>query len=201
MELNLEAIFFKTGEEFRNWLTENQAKISELWVGFYKKSAAETGITYQEAVDQALCFGWIDGVRKTIDANCYKIRFTPRKPSSIWSSVNIKRVAELTDLGLMQPSGAKIFAERRPDKEKLYSFENDAKEFGDEFLERFKANQKAWEFFQAQAAYYRKTATWWVISAKKEEIRWKRLNTLIHDSESGQRIDALTPPSKKKVES
>lgn len=197
----MDATFFKTAADFRNWLAEKQDSEAELWVGFYKKSTVIIGISYQEAVDQALCFGWIDGVRKSIDENCYKIRFTPRKAKSIWSSVNIKRMEELINLGTMQPTGLKAFVEREQEKTKLYSYENAPREFSAEDQARFRANQKAWDFFQEQAAYYQKTATWWVVSAKKEDTRLKRLNTLIHTSESGQKLTALTSPSKQKIES
>jgi uncharacterized protein YdeI (YjbR/CyaY-like superfamily) len=150
-------------------------------------------MTWPESVDVALCFGWIDGVRKSIDTTAYAIRFTPRKPSSTWSSVNIRRMKELTALGLVQPSGLRAFERRSETKSGIYAYENrNSAEFSDAQTQKFKANREAWKFFQSQAPWYRKTATWWVISAKKEETRLKRLDTLIRYSERGETIPQLT---------
>ena len=185
--------FFATPSEFRAWLEEHHDTAQELLVGFYKKSSGKPSITWPESVDQALCFGWIDGVRKGIDDVSYTIRFTPRKPRSTWSAVNVKRATELARLGLMHPAGLKAFEERVEEKSGLYGYEqSNPVELGDAYEQQFRANSTAWDFFQAQAAWYRRTATWWVISAKQEETRLKRLARLIEDSEHGRTIAPLT---------
>lgn len=187
-----EVTFFESSSEFRKWLDANHDKTKELQVGFYKKNSGKTGITYAQAVNEALCFGWIDGVTNRIDEISYTIRFTPRKSSSIWSDVNIKRVGELTKLGLMQPSGLKAYNERDPEKSKQYSFEQENCRLDGIYEKTFQANKKAWDFFQAQTPSYQKVATWWVISAKKEETRLKRLVKLIENSEEGQKLANVT---------
>lgn len=185
--------FFATPSAFRTWLEEHHHTTQEVWVGFYKKSSGQPSITWPEAVDEALCFGWIDGVRKGIDDASYTIRFTPRKPRSIWSAVNVKRASELAHLGRMRPAGLKAFEERVEEKSGLYAYEQEnAAELNDAYEQQFRANTQAWDFFQAQAPWYRRTAIWWVISAKKEETRLKRLATLIEDSEHGRTIAPLT---------
>ena len=184
--------YFATPAAFRAWLEAHHATSTELLVGFYKRGSRKPSITWAESVDEALCFGWIDGVRRSVDDDRYTIRFTPRKARSTWSAVNIKRVAELTKLGRMQPAGMEAFARREEKKSQIYSYEqrNDAA-FDDEFERTFRANRRAWEFFQAQPPWYRRTATHWVITAKKEETRRKRLATLIADSAYGRRIRPL----------
>jgi uncharacterized protein YdeI (YjbR/CyaY-like superfamily) len=189
--------FFTIPSEFRQWLEENYDKNQELWVGFYKKGSGKPSITWPEAVDEALCWGWIDGLRKGIDDVSYMIRFTPRKPRSIWSAINIKRVVELTGLGLMQAAGLQAFEGRKEDKSAIYAYEQkDAAKLDEEYEQQFRTNEKAWDFFQSQAHWYRKTAIWWVISAKKEETKLKRLATLIEDSEHERTIARLTRPTK-----
>jgi uncharacterized protein YdeI (YjbR/CyaY-like superfamily) len=188
----MEIIFFESASRLRAWLEENHEQATELPVGFYKVNSGKTGITYAEALDEALCFGWIDGVRKSIDTTSYTIRFTPRKSGSIWSSVNTKRAGELLQLGLMRPAGLKAFQERDQEKSQQYSYEARNRELDESYEERFRANTKAWDFFQAQAPSYQKVANWWVMSAKKEETRLKRLATLIQDSENGKRLAHLT---------
>jgi len=185
--------YFATPAAFRAWLEAHHATSTELLVGFYKRGSRKPSITWAESVDEALCFGWIDGVRRSVDDDRYTIRFTPRKARSTWSAVNIKRVAELTKLGRMQPAGMEAFARREEKKSQIYSYEqrNDAA-FDDEFERTFRANRRAWEFFQAQPPWYRRTATHWVITAKKEETRRKRLATLIADSANGNRIAPLS---------
>jgi len=185
--------FFATPSAFRAWLGKHHDDASELWVGFYKKGSGNPSITWPETVDQALCFGWIDGIRKSLDSISYMIRFTPRKPRSTWSSVNTKRVAELTRRGLMQPSGLKAFRERAPAKSGIYAYEqrhNARLRPAEE--RRFRANKKAWGYFQAQPPSYRKTAIWWVVTAKQEETRARRLATLIESSGRGRPIPPLT---------
>lgn len=189
--------FFKTPSDFRKWLEKNHDKETELLVGFYKKDSGKPSITWPESVDQALCFGWIDGVRRSIDEDSYSIRFTPRKKSSIWSAVNIRKVGELTAQGLMMPAGLAAFSHRKEEKSKVYSFENKDKGLDEGSIKKFKANKKAWAFFQSQAPWYRRAASWWVISAKREETRTKRLNTLIEDSMNERRIGTLSRPAEK----
>lgn len=186
---NEESMFFATPAAFRTWLKKHHATEIELWVGFYRKASARPSITWPESVDEALCVGWIDGLRKGIDEVSYKIRFTPRKRTSTWSIVNIGRVAELTRLGRMRAAGAKAFAERSEAKSGIYAYEqrkNAALEAASE--KQFRANAQAWRFFQAQAPSYRKVAAWWVVSAKQEATRRKRLEKLIKDSEEGRRL-------------
>jgi uncharacterized protein YdeI (YjbR/CyaY-like superfamily) len=184
----MKARFFKTPAEFRKWLEKNHASAKELWVGYYKKDSGKVGLTWKESVDEALCFGWIDGVRKSLDEISYMNRFTPRRSRSAWSNVNIKRVEELIQANLMQPAGLKAFQQRKPEKSGIYSFEQQDKRLSDEYEQKLKANPKAWEFFQAQAPWYRRSVSWWVISAKKEETRQKRLDQLIADSAEGRRV-------------
>lgn len=191
--------FFKSQAEFRAWLEKNHDQVSELWVGLQRMGSSEKGLNYKQAVDEALCFGWIDGVRKSIDESRWTIRFTPRKPRSIWSAVNIKRAGELKALGLMRPAGLKQFEGRDEKRAKLYSFENAPMEFDAALETQFKANKKAWEFFQSQAPYYQRVARFWVMSAKKEETRLRRLSILIEHSEKGARAPPLTSPSKKQA--
>jgi uncharacterized protein YdeI (YjbR/CyaY-like superfamily) len=185
----MEIKFFKTQADFRKWLEKNHEKVSEQWVGFYKKGSGKPSIDWPQSVDEALCFGWIDGLRKSIDDVSYKIRFTPRKRSSHWSNVNIKRIGELMELGLVHPAGEKAFNERDEKKIARAAYEQGDIEFGTELEKIFKVNKKAWEFFQSQPAGYRKTLTWWVISAKQEATRLKRLERLITDSEAGRRVE------------
>ncbi|PJZ75935.1 YdeI/OmpD-associated family protein [Leptospira neocaledonica] len=182
--------FFKTGKEFRTWLSKNYKKESELLLGFYKTKSFKKGISYGEAVDQALCFGWIDGIRKNIDEESYSARFTPRKVGSIWSKVNTKRIQELIQEGLVQESGLQAFHSEKK-KTAQYSFEQEKIELPSIYKKQFQKNTKAWEYFSNQAPYYQRTAIWWVISPKREETRLKRLDILISDSQSQKRIDAL----------
>ncbi|HSL70940.1 MAG TPA: YdeI/OmpD-associated family protein [Longimicrobiales bacterium] len=188
--------FFAKPAALRRWLQKNHAATVELWVGFHKKATGTPSITWPEAVDQALCFGWIDGIRKSLGPDRYMIRFTPRRPGSIWSAVNTKRAQELIELGLMQPAGAKAFAGRDAAKTQRYSYEREQAELSADQLKQFRANRRAWRFFQAQPPGYRKIATVWVVSAKQEATRQRRLATLIADSAAGQRIGLLRRPTK-----
>lgn len=190
--------FFKSPSEWRDWLEENHGQTGELWVGFHKKSSEKGGITYKEALDEALCYGWIDGVRKSLDDDRWTIRFTPRKPRSIWSAVNLKRFAELRAEGRLHSSGLQVFEERDPTRSGLYSFERSAAELEDPQEELFKTSPKAWAFFQKQPPSYRRVATWWVVSAKKDETKQRRLATLIELSEKGERHPQFVSPAKKK---
>jgi uncharacterized protein YdeI (YjbR/CyaY-like superfamily) len=159
--------FFAKPADFYKWLEKNHAKETELLVGFWKTHTRKPSMTWSESVDQALCFGWIDGVRKSIDEDSYTIRFTPRKPTSIWSKINIEKVEALTKKGLMRPAGLAAFEKRKANKSKVYSFEQENIAFTKEQEKAFKANKKAWDFFHSQPPSYRKPATWLVISAKQ----------------------------------
>ena len=187
----MKPLFFSTPAKFRRWLEKNHASVAEQWVGFYKKGSGKPSITWPESVDQALCFGWIDGLRKSIDEDSYMIRFTPRRPTSIWSAVNIKRAQELIDEGLMQPAGAEAFARLDVKKTNRYSFERDHAELEPAMLAKFRANRKAWKFFEAQPPGYRKIAAWFVLSARQDATRERRLARLIADSAAGRRLGPM----------
>ncbi|MBK8556984.1 MAG: YdeI/OmpD-associated family protein [Lewinellaceae bacterium] len=177
--------FFVTPIDFRKWLEKNHKTATEFIVGFYKVNSGKPSISWSESVDQAICFGWIDGVRQSIDQYSYQIRFTPRKSNSIWSAVNIKKVQLLTDQGLMQEAGFASFEQRTDNNSKIYAFENEEVKFSPEMETLFKTNKKAWDYFQSLAPSYRKPSSLWVMSAKQETTRIKRLNELIADSEAG----------------
>jgi uncharacterized protein YdeI (YjbR/CyaY-like superfamily) len=180
--------FFKSPDDFRSWLEKYHADTRELLVGYYKKDSGRPSITWPESVDQALCFGWIDGIRRSVDDISYTIRFTPRRKGSTWSSVNIKRVDELTRNGLMQPAGLKAYQARKEYKSGIYAYEQRSAELPAPYEKRLRQNKGAWDFFYAQPASYRKLAFWWVVSAKKEETRIKRLEKLIEESAQGRRV-------------
>ncbi len=183
----MKPVYFSSPAEFRAWLEKHHDSAAELWVGYYRRATGTPSITWPESVDQALCFGWIDGVRKTVDENRYMIRFTPRKTRSNWSTVNIKKVAELTKLGLMKPAGMKVFEEREAKRE--YSYEQTQQtELAPEYAKEFRANRKAWAFFEAQAPSYQRTLKFWVMNAKKEETQRARLKKLIDTSAAGKRV-------------
>ena len=189
--------FYATAAEWRAWLEEHHATEREHWVGFRKRNTShlrEASITWSESVDQALCFGWIDGVRKRVDDASYMIRFTPRKPSSRWSRVNVAKVAELSAAGLMHPAGLAAFEART--EEGTYSYEQrEAAAFDPERERRLRADAAAWAWFSAQPPWYRRTATHWVMSAKREETRDRRLARLIADSAAGRAVGPLQRPS------
>ncbi|MBA2241470.1 MAG: YdeI/OmpD-associated family protein [Chthoniobacterales bacterium] len=185
----MKPIFFATPAEFRDWLEKHHQTNAELWVGFYRKASGRPSITWPESVDEALCVGWIDGIRKGIDETSYMIRFTPRKRTSTWSEVNIGRVAELTRRRRMQPAGLKAFERRLEARSGIYAYEQRKNASLDPASEKaFRQHQKAWEFWENQAPWYRRRASWWIISAKREETRQKRLARLISESEAGRRI-------------
>jgi uncharacterized protein YdeI (YjbR/CyaY-like superfamily) len=181
--------FFASPAEFRAWLEANHAKSAELVVGFYKKGSGKPSMTWSESVDEALCFGWIDGVRRSIDAERYTIRFTPRKPVSIWSNVNIAKVEMLLREGRMRPAGLVAWERRDPERSGVYAFERATPaEFDPESLRRFKHAREAWTFFQKQPPGYRRLATHYVTSAKRPETRERRLSMLIEHSAKGERL-------------
>jgi len=189
--------FFATPANFRAWLQANHETETELVVGFHKKGSGKPSITWPESVDEALCFGWIDGVRRSLGERDYSIRFTPRRTRSIWSAVNVARVAELTKLGRMRPAGIRAFAARTPERTGVYAFERkEAAKLTKAQEKTLRANRKAAAFFDAQPPGYRKTAIHWVISAKQEATRDRRLQLLIADSAAGLRIGPLRRPGK-----
>ena len=193
MSASPEPMFFASPEEFRAWLEEHHESETEVFVGYWKKATGRPSLTRSQAVDQALCFGWIDGRANGIDDERYMQRFTPRKKGSNWSKVNIGKVAELTRQGLMRPAGVAAFEARSEAKSGVYSFERDKPaELPKEYERRFRADAKAWEWFQAQAPWYRRTATHWVVSAKREDTRERRLATLIEDSANARTLKQLT---------
>ena len=181
--LDSKLIFFTTENQWRDWLIINHKKVNEVFVGFYKVNSNKPSLTWSQSVDQALCFGWIDGVRYSIDNESYKIRFTPRRSDSIWSAVNIQKVENLINLNLMEESGLAIFNKRTEAKSRIYAFEKEEVKLSPEFEVQFKKNTKAWNYFQTLAPTYRKPSLNWVMNAKQESTRIKRLNELIADSE------------------
>jgi uncharacterized protein YdeI (YjbR/CyaY-like superfamily) len=186
--------FFAEPQDFRAWLKKHHVTAEELLVGFRRKGSGLPSITWPESVDQALCFGWIDGIRRGIDDANYTIRFTPRRSGSTWSAKNISRVGELTEMGLMHPAGLAAFERRTEARSRVYSFEQETIALGRAYEQRFRADPAAWMFFKDQPPSYRKAVTWWVLSAKKEETRLRRLDVLIVDSANGRRIRQMTRP-------
>jgi uncharacterized protein YdeI (YjbR/CyaY-like superfamily) len=180
--------FFRTPTDFATWLEENHATATELWVGFYKKDSGKPSITWPESVDEALCFGWIDGIRKRIDEISYQIRFTPRRRGSIWSATNIKRAEELARQKQMRPIGLKAFAARIENKSGVYSYEQRSTELIEPYAKLLKKNKAASNFFEKQPPSYRKMIGWWIVSAKREETRMARLAKLINESAKGKRL-------------
>lgn len=183
---------FREAKGFRDWLAEHHAVDAELWVGFYKKGAAKDSIAYPQAVDEGLCFGWIDGITYRIDDELYTIRFTPRTRRSNWSAVNVRRVGELTAAGRMHPAGLAAFEARTQDRTGVYSYENRPADLPRDYAERLRAETRAFTWWQAQTPSYRRAATWWVVSAKQEATRDRRLQQLIIDSAAGRPIKPLT---------
>jgi uncharacterized protein YdeI (YjbR/CyaY-like superfamily) len=183
----MEALYFRSPPEMRKWLEKNHSKATELIAGYYKKASGKESITWEESVEEAICFGWIDGIRRSVDEERYTNRFTPRKATSNWSLKNIATAEALIRNGKMQPAGLAAFQKRKEEKSGIYSFEKEALELTVEFIDLFKQNKKAWEFYSSQAPSYRKTAVYWVMSAKQEKTRRKRLQDLIEASEQGQK--------------
>ena len=180
--------FFPTQTDFRRWLEENHETATEIIVGYYNVKSGKSGMTWSESVDQALCFGWIDGVRRKIDDESYSNRFTPRRANSNWSAVNIEKVRVLTEKSLMKPAGIAAFAKRKDEKSAIYAYENELKKFSDEFETQFRANESAWKFFEKQANWYKKQMINWVMTAKQEATRQSRLAKLIVESENFRKI-------------
>jgi uncharacterized protein YdeI (YjbR/CyaY-like superfamily) len=181
-------IFFSSQSGFREWLEKNHKHEKELFVGYYKVGSGKQNMTWSQSVDEALCFGWIDGIRKSIDTISYCIRFTPRKQTSIWSAVNINKVEELLKKGWMQPAGLAVFNNRNEEKTRIYSFEREIKELPVRFLNKFNENEKAWDFFSKQAPSYQKTIMHWIMTAKQETTRLSRLEKTIAESNNQKRL-------------
>jgi uncharacterized protein YdeI (YjbR/CyaY-like superfamily) len=181
-------IFFRNQAAFRRWLEKNHKKETEIIVGFFKKDSGKPNMTWSQSVDEALCFGWIDGVRRSVDSISYCIRFTPRRSTSTWSTVNIKKVEELLKDGRMQPAGLEIFNQRREEKSGVASYENDAKQLDEGLIIKFKDNSSAWEFFTNQAPSYQKMITHWIMAAKQEATKLNRLEKTIRASETQKRV-------------
>jgi len=189
--------FFRSAAEAHKWFEKNHSKASELWLGFYMVKSGKKGATYRQVLDEALCFGWIDGIRKNLNEESYTIRFTPRKKKSIWSNVNTKRINELIELGRVQPPGLAAFQQRNEKRAGIYSFEQDAHKLAPTYEKKFRAHKKAWAYFTSRAPWYQRTSIHWVMSAKQEATRLKRLQTLIDDSENERTIGLLTRNPKK----
>ena len=188
----IKPLFFPTQKDMRKWFEKNHKKEKELFVGYYKVATGKPTINWSQSVDEALCFGWIDGIRRSVDDESYCIRFTPRNPKSNWSAINNKKVEELTKLGLMKPEGLATFSFRKKEKSKIYSYENPAVGFEKSYETKFKANKQAWGFFQSTAQTYQKTTTRWVMDANQDETRLKRLEELIRDCALGKKIKAMS---------
>lgn len=187
-------IFFASPAEWRSWLEENHATASEVFVGFHKQKTGRRAMTWSEAVDEALCFGWIDGIVRRIDEDRYRQRFTPRKPTSNWSAVNIEKVAKLSAEGRMAPAGLAAFERRAEDRSRVYAFEQKDARLPPDFEARLRADADAWRHWESRPPGYKRVATWWVISAKRPETRERRMATLIEDSAAGRLIKSQRPP-------
>ena len=183
--------FFKDQKFFRKWLAKYHQTKNEQWVGYYKKGSGKASMTWSESVDQALCYGWIDGLRKSIDDISYMVRFTPRKKGSHWSLVNLKKVDELKKLGLMEPAGMAIFEARDRKKVALAAHEQKQVTLDPAYLKELKSNPAAWQDFESRTASYRKQCIWWVMSAKKKETQLSRLATLIICCAEGKKVPPL----------
>lgn len=194
----MEPTFFPTPADLKQWFDEHHETEKELLVGYYKKDTGKPSITWPESVDEALCVGWIDGIRRSLGDDSYTIRFTPRKPTSNWSWVNIARVEVLTGEGRMKPAGLAAFAARKENKSGIYAYEQrDQAELTPAEIEQIKANPQAWDFFERQPNSYRKSVLWWIVSAKQEATRARRVATLIEDSANGRTVKQYTRPTKK----
>jgi uncharacterized protein YdeI (YjbR/CyaY-like superfamily) len=190
----MDPVFFSSPEDLRAWFERHHDSADELWVGLWRAASGQAGISWSQAVDEALCFGWIDGVRRRVDDQRYTNRFTPRRARSNWSAVNVARVAELSAQGRMRPAGHATFERRAPEREGVYSYEKRPADLDGAYAEEFRSHEGAWRFYQSQPPSYRRSATWWVVSAKKEDTRARRLAQLIEDSTHGRRLAMLRRP-------
>lgn len=181
-------LFFANQIEFRKWLKKNHKKETELTVGFYKIASGKPSMTWSQSVDEALCFGWIDSIRKSVDEESYSIRFTPRRKTSNWSAINIDKVEKLIEQGLMQPEGFAAYENRKDEKSRVNSYENAYKLFSDTYKDRFSANTKAWDYFKSQSKSYQKMIIHWILDAKQEKTKLSRLEKAIAESEKGEKL-------------
>ena len=182
---------FESATEFRAWLDEHHATAADLWIGYYKKGVPKSSMSYREAVEEALCYGWIDGIGKRIDDEVHTNRFTPRRRTSIWSAVNIAKVAQLRADGRMHPAGIRAFEERDRRKDAIYAYENAPQEYPRDWQARFEADATAWAYWQSRTPSYRRTVTYWVMSAKQEATRERRFATLMADCAAGHPIKPM----------
>ena len=196
MPIPKDVVFFETPAQLRAWFEANHETAADLWVGFHRKSSGTPTLTWAEVVDQELCFGWIDSVRYSIDEDRFAQRLTPRRRRSVWSAVNVRRFRELDRQGLTHANGRAAFEAREDARSAIYSYENRSRGFDEPHEATFRKNKAAWKFFESQAPWYRRTATYWVMSAKREETRDKRLAVLIDHSKKGVRIPPLTRPAR-----
>lgn len=180
--------FFETASDFRKWLEQNHRSEKEIWVGYYNKGSRKTGMSYGDSVDEAICFGWIDGTRRSVDEISYCNRFTPRRASSTWSAVNIRKVEMLISQGRMHQAGIEAFNRRKEEKSVIYSYENAVVRLSDEMEEMFRSNEKAWLFFSSKAPSYQRTSRYWIMDAKQEITKMNRLKKLIQASEAGEKL-------------
>lgn len=187
-------VFFPSAAAFRRWLARHHARARELWVGYHKRATGRPSLTWPESVDEALCYGWIDGLRRSVDQDRYAIRFTPRRPGSTWSALNIRRVAALRRKGLMRPAGLAAFARRRAGRSGTYSYEQRPRRLPPRYEKLLRARPLAWAWFQARPPWYRRAAAWWVVSARREETRARRLASLVDHCERGLPIPPLARP-------
>ncbi|MFO7320522.1 MAG: YdeI/OmpD-associated family protein [Chloroflexota bacterium] len=194
----MDVTFFQSRADFRAWLEQHHDSAKELQIGFYKVKSGQTGMTYEEAIEEALCFGWIDGKGKRIDDHSYTVRFTPRKPRSIWSAINIERVERLKAEGRMHPAGLRAYEARDASKTNLYSYENKDRELDERYAEQLRSHPEAWAFFQAQAPSYQRSVKHWIMSAKAETTRQRRLEKLIEESARGERLAQFVSPGRRK---
>lgn len=187
-DVHPQATYFSDAADFHRWLKKHYGRAAEITVGFYKRSSGRAGLTYSQALDEALCLGWIDGVRRNDGPDRYTIRFTPRKPRSIWSLINVRHAERLIAAGRMQPAGLAAFEARSAAKTGTYSYENRPNDLPAELAQSFRGDKPAWAFWQAQPPGYRRTATWWIVSARKPETRARRLASLIAQSAASRRL-------------
>lgn len=192
------ARFFKTPEDFRRWLKENHLTAPELWVGFHRVASGKPSITWPQSVDEALCVGWIDGLRQSIDETSYRIRFTPRRKGSVWSNINVGRVKALAEAGRMRAAGMQAYEARMESRTGIGSFENPVAKLPATYEKRFRANKAAWKYFRNEALSYRRACLWWIASAKKEETRERRFAMLLADCAAGRRLAQYSLKSKAK---
>ena len=192
-------IFFETPAELRAWFEANHESATQLWLGYHRKRTGRPSVTWQEVVDQELCFGWIDSVRYSLDGDRSAQRITPRRSGSVWSAINIKRFQELEQMGMVHPNGRAAFDKRDEAKSRIYSYENRSRGFDAATEAAFRKNRTAWKFFEAQAPSYRRTASFWVMSAKRDETKKRRLEKLIATSRAAQRLAPFVSPSRRRA--